>query len=324
MVKQLGDYEVVLSNNNPEKKQLNIKTVTWEDLTWVDIMQPTKDATAYLAEHYNFHPLDLEDSLSQRQLAKIEEYTQYLFVIFHLSVYDKATRISTRKQWSAFVGDKFLVTLRPSELRAPDELFRECEVSEKARQENLSHGSGYLLYQILDRTVDAYFPVLDKIRGLMDDIEDNVFTEEVEAGQELSILRRDIITQRGVMFPMRTLLVELENKLKRFTKIDLTIYYSDLMDHMHKICQALDEYEEIIEVFKDADFLQSNYRANRTIRTLAVLFAAALPFLVITGVYVMLPGSVDKDTLWIFLLLLLVIFIIQGITLYFFRRKHLV
>lgn len=315
---------MVLSDKNSGEKQLNLKTVTWGDLTWVDIIQPTKDATAYLAEHYNFHPLDLEDSLSPRQLAKIEEYPQYLFVIFHISVYDKATRISTRRQWSAFIGDKFLVTLHPSELKAPDELFRECNVSEEARQENLSHGSGYLLYQILDRTVDSYFPVLDKIMGLIDDIEDNVFKEEVETGEELSILRRDIITQRGVMFPMRTLLVELENKLKRFTKIDLAIYYSDLMDHVNKICQALDEYEDIIEVFKDADFLQSSYRANRSIRTLAVLFAVGLPFLVITGIYVMLPGSVEKGTLWIFLLLLLVIFIIMGATLYFFRRRRLI
>ena len=312
------------SDKSSAGKQLNLKTVTWGDLTWVDIIQPTKDDTAYLAEHYNFHPLDLEDSLSPRQLAKIEEYPQYLFVIFHISVYDKATRISTRRQWSAFIGDKFLVTLRPSELKAPDELFRECNVSEEAREEYLSHGSGYLMYQILDRVVDSYFPVLDKIVSLTEDIEDNVFKEEIETGEELSILRRDIITQRGVMFPMRTLLQELEGKLKRFTKIDLAIYYSDLMDHVNKICDTLDEYVDIIEVFKDADFLQSSYRANRATRTLAILSAVGLPFLVVVGIYIMLPGSVDKGSLRIFLILLLVILVLIGATLYFFRRRRLI
>ena len=190
---------------NQEKKLLNLKTVTYGDLTWVDIVQPTKETTEYLAEHYNFHPMDLEDSLSPRQLSKIEEYPQYLFIIFHLPVYDKVTRVSTRKQWSAFVGDKFLVTLRPGELTTLDELFRECELSEEAREEYMSHGSGYLLYRILDRAVDSYFPVLNKITSLMEDIEDSVFDEEVEAAEEISILRRDIITQRQVMFPTRTL-----------------------------------------------------------------------------------------------------------------------
>jgi hypothetical protein len=31
------------SANIPEKKQLNIKTITWGDLTWVDIEQPTEE-----------------------------------------------------------------------------------------------------------------------------------------------------------------------------------------------------------------------------------------------------------------------------------------
>jgi magnesium transporter len=327
VAKQLGEYEMVLSNKHSEKKQLNLKTVTWGDLTWVDIVQPTKDATEYLADHYNFNPLDLEDCISLRQLSKVEEYPEYLFVIFHLPVYEKATRVSTRKQWSAFVGDKFLITLRPGELRIVDELFRECELSEEAREEHLSHGSGYLLYHILDLALDAYFPVLDKIMSLMDDIEDVVFSEEVEAAEELSILRRDIITQRQVMFPTRALLVELEKRLKRFSKMDLTVYFSDLMDHMNKICETLDESTEVIEVFKDADYLLSSYRANRGIRVLAIMLAVVLPLLVVFGLYgmyVILYGGIDKGSPQTFFLLLAIVLIIIGTMLYFFRRRHLV
>ena len=318
---------MVLSNKHSEKKQLNLKTVTWGDLIWVDIVQPTKDATEYLADHYNFNPLDLEDCLSPRQLSKVEEYPEYLFVIFHLPVYEKATRVSTRKQWSAFVGDKFLITLRPGELRIVDELFRECELSEEAREEHLSHGSAYLLYHILDLALDAYFPVLDKIMSLMDDIEDIVFSEEAEAAEELSILRRDIITQRQVMFPTRTLLVELEKRLKRFSKMDLTAYFSDLMDHMNKICETLDESTEVIEVFKDADYLLSSYRANRGIRVLAIMLAVVLPLLVVFGLYgmyVILHGGINKGSLQTFFLLLAIVLIIIGTMLYFFRRRHLV
>jgi magnesium transporter len=196
---------MTVTGKNQEKRPMNIKMITWGELTWVDIVQPTSETTKYLAEHYNFHPMDLEDSLSLRQLSKIEEYPQYLFVIFHLPVYSKVTKVSTRKQWSAFVGDKFLVTLRPGELTSLDELFHECELNEEARKEYLSQGSGYLLYHILDRALDSYFPVLDKIMSLIGDIEDSVFSEEVEAAQELSTLRRDIITQRQVMFPTRAL-----------------------------------------------------------------------------------------------------------------------
>ena len=151
--------------------------------------------------------------------------------------------------------------------------------------------------------------------------------EEVEAAQELSILRRDIITQRQVMFPTRTLLVELEKKLKRFSKMDLTIYFSDLMDHMNKICETLDESTEVIEVFKDADYLLSSYRANRGIRILAVMFAVGLPLLVVFGLYgmyVILYGGVGKASPQTFFLLLVIVFIIIGAMLYFFRRRHFI
>jgi magnesium transporter len=310
-----------------ENKQLNLRTVNLGELTWVDIAQPTEETTKYLAEHYNFHPMDLEDSLSTRQLSKIEEYSQYLFIVFHFQVYERTTRISTRKQWSVFIGDTFLITLHPAELKTIDDMFRECELSEETRQEYLSRGSGYLLYQILDRLSDSYFPVLDKIASSLSNIEDSVFSEETEAAQELSTLRRDIITQRQVMFPTRTLLMELESKLKRFSKIDLTIYYSDLMDHINKICETLDESREVVEVFQDADFILSSYRANRGIRIISVMIAIGLPFLVVFGLYgmyTMLNGGIDKGGPQIFILLLVIVVVAIGAILYLFRRRHLI
>jgi magnesium transporter len=327
LAKQLGEYGMVLSNKHSEGKQLNLKTVTLGDLTWVDIAQPTEEAAKYLAEHYKFHPMDLEDLLSTRQLSKVEDYSRYLFIIFHFQVYEKATRTSQKKQWSAFVGDTFLITLHPVELKTIDDMFRESELNEETRKEYLSQGSGYLLYQILDRLLDSYFPVLDKVASNLSGIEDDVFSEQVEAAQELSILRRDIITQRQVMFPTRTLLTELENKLKRFSRIDLTIYYSDLMDHMNKICETLDESREVVEVFQDADFILSSYRANRGIRIISVMLAIGLPFLIIFclyGMYTMLNGGVGKGGHQIFLLSLVIIVVIIGGILYLFRRRRLI
>jgi magnesium transporter len=318
---------MALIDKNQADKSLNLKTIVWGDLTWVDIVQPTEEAKRYLADNYHFHPMDLDDSLSLRQLSKVEEYPQYLFVIFHLPVYDKVTRISTRRQWCAFVGDRYLITLRPGALKSLDELFRECELNEEARKEYFSYGSGYLLYQILDRALDAYFPVLDKIMSLIDDIEDNVFNEKIEAAEELSVLRRDIITQRRVMFPTRATLVELEKKLKRFSKVDLTIYYSDLMDHMNKICETLDESTDIIEVFKDADYLLSNSRANRGIRSLVIMLAIVLPLIIVFGlysIYSVVSGGISESSRYVFFVILAITLGITGGVLYLLRRGHLI
>jgi magnesium transporter len=310
-----------------DAQTLNIKTITWGDLTWVDIVQPTDAAKKYLQEHYSFHPMDLEDMLSRQQLSKAVEYEKYLFIVLHILVFDKATRVSTKRQWSAFVGDKYLVTLRPAELQAADEIRRECEFSEDVRKEYFGKGPGYLLYLIMDRAVDFYFPILDKILGLVDDVEDSVFDEQKEAGREIGILRRDIITQRRVMLPERTLMGEIESKMKRFSKPDMTLLFADLKDHMNKIADTLDECKEVIEVFKDADYLLSSYRSNRVIRTLAIVFAVSFPFLIVSSLYSMnifLPGGITNGSVLLFIILLVVIMLISGGLLFFFRRKRII
>jgi magnesium transporter len=306
------------------ENRMNLKTLTFGDLTWVDIIQPTKEATEYLAANYSFNQLDIEDALSPRQVSKIEEYPDYIFVIFYLSVFDKVRRVSTRKQWSAFVGPKFLVTICPPEFKFAGELFQECEIKEESRRQYLSQGSGFLLYQILDRAIDWYFKVLDKILSLMEDVEEGVFREDVELASQLSSLRRDIINQKQVMFPTRTLLVELEAKLKQYSKTDMTLYFSDLMDHMNKVCNTLDEFTEVIEVFKDSDYLLSGYRSNRTIRAIAVLLAIGLPVLIVTGIYLILPGGLAKGTFQTFVILLAIIVALIGMALYFLRHRRLI
>jgi magnesium transporter len=308
------------------EESLHVETAVWGDLTWVNIVQPTEKEIKYLADTYHFHPLALDDCLSRKQIPKLDSYPGYLFFVFHYPLYDKETRIASKRQWSAFIGDNFVVTISTGELKTLTALFNDCKANEESRKEYFAGGSGFLLYRLLDRAIDAYFPVLDKILSLMEDVEDIVFNEEVEAAKELSILRRDIITQRGVMFPTRTIFVEMENKLKRFSKVDVTAYYNDLMDHINRICDTLDELKEIIEVFKDTDFILATDRINRIARILNIMATIMLPFLAISSVYgmnVILPGGLGEGgNLATFLILVAVMVITAGGLLFYFRHRR--
>ena len=304
---------------------LHVEEITFGNLTWVNIQSPTEQDTEYLAEKYDFHPLALDDCLSRKQLPKLDVYPGYLFFIFHFPFYDKQTRISSKRQWSAFVGENLLVTLHTGELKTMVALFRDCQTHEDAREEYLSNGSGFLLYRILDRAIDSYFPVLDKIMELVEDVEDSVFDESTEATKELSIIRRDVITQRAVMFPTRAMFIEMENKLKRFTDVDVTAYYHDLMDHINKICETLDEVQEIIEVYKDADYTLATYRINRVTRLLTIFSTIILPFLLVSslfGMNVVLPGGIDAGEPVTFVVLLVIMGVIAGGMLIFFRHRR--
>jgi magnesium transporter len=305
--------------------QASIRTIKEGDLTWIDIVPPTKEAMKFLSETFHFHTLALEDCLSQRQISKMDDFQDYIFFVFHFNRYDKKTRISTKRQWSAFIGDNFIVTLHTGEFKAPFALFTECEANSESRQKYLTKGSGYLLYKIIDVAIDSYFPVLDKIMRLLEETEDSVFDQDVEATQELSFLRRDIITQRMVMFPSRILITEIRNKINRYCKIDITSEYDDLIDHLNKICQTLDECQEVIEVFKDADYTLVTQRLNRVVRTMNVFATIVLPLLGISSLYGMnvpLPGGLERGDYTTFLVLVgLIAALTGGMLLFFHRRK---
>jgi magnesium transporter len=307
------------------EEPLKMETITWADLTWVNIEAATERETHWLADTYHFHPLALDDCISRKQIPKIDVFPGYLFFVFHYPLFDKITRVSSKRQWSAFIGENYLITVNTGELKTIVALFRDCVANEEARKEYMSSGSGFLLYRILDRAIDSYFPVLNKILSLMEDAEDAVFDEDIEAAKELSILRRDIITQRSVMFPTREIFKEMENKLKRFSKTDVTAYYSDLMDHTNKICSTLDECKEIIEVYKDTDVTLATNRLNRVTRILTIFSAIIVPFLAVSSLYgmnVVLPGGLEEGSFQTFLILLLVMLVIAGGMLFYFRRRH--
>ena len=306
-------------------EQLDIATITWGDLTWVNVPRPTEREVEWLANTYNFHPLTLDDLVSRKQISKIDTYPGYLFFVFHHAYYQKETRIASKRQWFAYISDNYIITANTGELRTLGALFRDCQANEDTRKEYMSKGSGFLLYRIIDRSIDSYFPVLDKILNLMEDVEDAVFDEDVEASKELSVLRRDIITQRTVMFPTREILVEMENKLKRFCKTDLTAYYNDLMDHMDKICNTLDETKEMIEVYKDTDSTLATNRLNRVVRILNIIATITLPFVAISsimGMNVFAPGGIDKGDITTFIILIIIMSIIAGAMLLLFKRRR--
>jgi magnesium transporter len=313
---------VAVSQTKKEEK-LNMKSLTLGELTWVDIEHPTEKETEYLAQHYPFHPLDLDDCLSRIQRSKIDVYKDYLFLVFHFPVFNKEARVTTPSQVSVFIGQDYLITLHKGELKPLVKLFRECEIDEESRKENLSGGTGYLLYRIVDRLIDYCLPISNKMLDNIEDVEDRIFANRGRSQiKEISNLRRDIISFRRIIWPMRAVIGSLEPKIRRFTKMDLSVYFGDTVDHLDKIWDALDEYKEIIEGLNDThDSLASN-NTNEVMRILTIIATIFMPITLIAslwGMNIRLPFASSGNAL---LYIVLIMAGIVGGMLYFFRRRH--
>ena len=307
-----------------KEKQLNIEQIAWGDLTWVNIESPTERETEYLAQHYPFHPLDLDDCLSRIQRPKIDEYKGYLFLVFHFPVFNKEARVTTPSQLSVFIGEKYLITLHKGELKPLVKLFKECQRDEESREEYLGEGSGFLLYRIIDRLVDSCLPILGKVLDNIEAVEDDIFSDRKSGTvKEISILRRDVISFRRIIWPMRAVIGGLQSKMRRFVKQDMDAYFGDMTDHVDKIWDALDEYKEIIEGLDDTYNSLASNRTNEVMRMLTIIATILLPITVVASIFGMnIELGPFKDSPYSALYVFLICLAIIGGMLYFFRRQR--
>ena len=308
-----------------KEEELNLDSLVWDELTWLNIECPTEKETAYLAQHYPFHPLDLDDILSRIQRPKIDEYQNYLFLVFHFPIYRRKERVLTSSQLSVFIGRKYLITLHKGELKPLVKLFRECQIDGESRREYLSQGSGFLLYRLLDRLVDYCLPILDKVGDNIEDVEDGIFSDRKSGMiRGISMLRRNIISFRRIIWPMRAVIGSLEPRVRRFVKkVDLSVYFGDVVDHVDKIWDGLDEYKEIIEGLNDTHDSLSTNRTNEVIRVLTIVATILLPITLVASIFGMnIPLGVFGVSNFSFLYVILIMLAIVSGMLYFFRRRH--
>jgi magnesium transporter len=302
-----------VQGNKAEK--LNVDSLTWRGLNWIDIAPPTEKEIEYLAEKYHFHPLDLDDTLSRRQRPKIDEYKDYLFIVFHFPLYNKEDQVITVSQLSVFIGQDYLVTIHRGILKPLVKLFRECEIDEESREEYMGQGGGFLLYRILDRLVDYCQPILNKVSDGIEDVEDDIFANRTsDTIREISRLRRDVIAFRRIIWPMRAVIGRLEVKARRFMSTDMSAYFGDMVDHLDRIWDGLDEYKEIIEGLNYTHDSLATNRTNETIRILTIIATIMLPITVVSSVFGMnisLPfADTDFAVFIVFGLILTIIFIV--------------
>ena len=300
------------------------ESVTWGDLTWINIENPTETELDFLSSKYPFHPLDLDDCLSRIQRPKIDEYKDYLFLVLHFPVFNKEARVTTPSQVSVFIGDGYLITLHKGDLKPLVKLFRDCELNEETREEDFNYGSGYLLYRVIDRLVDYCLPILSKIGDNIEKVEEQIFTTGIPRGiREISILRRDILSFRRIIWPMRSVISRLGSKIYRFTNIDLSVYFGDVVDHMDLIWDGLDEYKEIVEGLNDTHDSVATNRTNEVIRMLTIIATVLLPITVVASIFGMnIPLGIFGDSPIAPVFISLICLVIIGGMLFFFKRHH--
>jgi magnesium transporter len=309
----------------PERDRPDVQRLEAHGLTWLNIEEPTEAETAWLAEHQDFHPLDLEDVLSRRrQRSKIDEYDDYVFLVLHFPRFDKRTGRLQATELNVFIGPGLLITIPKEPLKPISALWSRCEQRDDARYDYMSKGSGFLLYEIVDQMFDYCFPILDKIGFKLDTLEDAIFEgESHELVRDISNVKQEIINYRKIIKPQRPTLRMLERAVQRYAPDDLEIYFDDIVDKNERIWDSLENYKEVADALEATNESVITHRLNDMLALLTIISAVILPLTLITGFYGMnidgLPFA--RNGMASFIVLVVVMVALAGGVLWYFRRR---
>ena len=302
------------------------QTIQHGRITWTNIERIIPDDIHQLRELYpHFHPLDLEDLQSRIERPKIDEYDDYLFVVMQFPLWDPVQRISRAAEVDMFVGSGYLVTVSDGTLKPLKNFFEQCQTNPATREEFMERGASKVFYAVIDRLVDYVLPILYKVDGNIRDLEEEMFAADSrQVMQDLSFIRRDIIALRRIIRPQITIVENLEKVDRPFIREDLDVYFGDILDHLIKAWEVVEDHLEVIKGLSDTASALVSYRLNEVMQILTVISVIMLPLTLISGIYgmnVSLP--LDNHPVAFFIVLLMMFSIALSMLLYFRHRGWL-
>ncbi|MBI2337751.1 magnesium transporter CorA family protein [Candidatus Daviesbacteria bacterium] len=322
-----GEKEVVTTY-----KTEKIQTLQQGKITWVDVRDPTRKQISELAQKYPFHPLHLEDCISKSQFPKIEQSDEdkYLFLLFRFpQLHERDGNISTR-QFCFFLGKNYLVTIHENSDNIISNIFDSCKENPQQRQAYINNSPSHLLYTIIEQLTDDLTPLLKKILIEVESAEDIVFDDKVSGVYQIGQLRRKIISLKRIIGPLRVLLKDIQDKINKFTRRNLTVYFVDITHRIDRAWETLEEARETVDIYKDADFISSTEKTNRILAVLTIIFTLSIPATLIGtfyGMNILLPGGLETGplTFWGNYTTLIIILAVSAtpaiVMLLYFRKK---
>jgi magnesium transporter len=233
------------------------------------MLRPTAQEIAAVAEEFNLHPLAVEDAVDAHQRPKLERYGDTQFVVLRPARYVDPVEVVELDELHMFLGPEFVITVRHAD--QPDLAVVRKRMEEQP--ELLRHGPDAVLYAVMDKVVDDYFPVLDGLQNDIDEIETQVFTGDPDVSRRIYQLTREVIEFQRAVEPLREILDEIlskfpERESEHELDLELRRAFRDVQDHVARVSERTDSFRQLLNNALTANATQVAQRQNEEITRL--------------------------------------------------------
>jgi magnesium transporter len=249
---------------------------------WVALFNATEEELEEMREEFGLHELAVEDARHGHQRPKIEEYGDSLFIV--LRTIEVAGDDLKLGEIDIFAGPNYVLSVRHGTERG----FKDVRARTEREPELLRHGSGYVLYALMDAVVDRYFPVLEAVETELETAEEQLFAAVAAPRANIEALyyvKQKLTTLKHATGP----LLEYAGKLYggRVPQVcsGLSEYFRDINDHLVRLNQSIDSARDTVTTAIQVNLGMISIGDMEVTKRLAAYAALVAVPTMIAGVY---------------------------------------
>jgi magnesium transporter len=248
---------------------------------WVALRDADETELREMQKEFGLHDLAVEDAGHGHQRPKLEEYGDSLFVVLQtLEAAGDELRVG---EVNVFVGRNYLLSARSRTERGFADVRARCE----QEPDLLRHGSGYVLYALMDAVVDRYFPVLDALEAELEGIEERIFAGKAPRAdtEALYTLKQKLMVLRHATGPLLDASGKLFGGRVPHVCAGMGEYFRDIYDHLVRLNQTIDGTREMVTTAIAVNLSLIQLQENETTKRLAAYAALVAVPTMIAGIY---------------------------------------
>ena len=196
---------------------------------------------------------------------------------------DTKTKEITIDQVSIIIGPNYVLSFQEREGDV-FEMVRERFKNPASRLRK--SGVDYLAYGLIDAVIDNYFLILEHFGDKIEYLEEGlVLHPRPETLKTIQKYKRDMITLRKSIWPLRELISGLQRIESDLIKETTRIYLRDVYDHTIQVIDTVEDFRDILSSMVDIYLSSISFRMNEVMEVLTVIATIFIPLTFISGVY---------------------------------------
>jgi magnesium transporter len=149
----------------------------------------------------------------------------------------------------------------------------------EARPDLVKLGASSAIWAVLDKVVDDYIPVVDSIEDDVEEVEKDVFDDDIPAPtRRIYHLKREVIEFHRAVWPLLNPLETLEQGGFERVPDDLRSFFRDVADHARRVDEQVQSQRELLTSVLQANLSLVSVNQNDVVKKIsAIAGIVALP-----------------------------------------------